>query len=98
MGFKVKDFPYELRVGRDISAVSSLAATVADQENDFDFIMVDVCHAMNYRNQKTIETRDIALTRAGKLRMCLIFNRYEYQKRVLAGLRAGQGELKWGLC
>lgn len=50
MGFKVKDFPYELRVGRDISAVSSLAATVADQENDFDFIMVDVCHAMNFRN------------------------------------------------
>jgi hypothetical protein len=30
MGFKMKDFPYELH--RDIFAVSSLPATVADQE------------------------------------------------------------------
>ncbi len=49
MGYKIKDFPYEMRVGRDITAVSSLAATINDQENDFDFILVDVCHAMNFR-------------------------------------------------
>ena len=65
MGFKVKDFPYELRVGRDINSVSNLAATIADQEDNFDFIMVDVCHALNFRTHKTIETRDIALTRSG---------------------------------
>lgn len=29
--------------------------------------MVDVCHAMNFRTHKTIETRDIALTRSGNL-------------------------------
>ena len=66
MPFTVKEFPYSLRVGRDINAVSSLQATIADQENDFDFILVDVCHALNFRNHKTIESRDIALTRAGK--------------------------------
>ena len=49
MGYKIKEFPYELRVGRDINTVSSLAATIKDQENDFDFIMVDVCHAKNFR-------------------------------------------------
>lgn len=65
MGFKIKEFPYELRVGRDINAVSSLAVTIQDQENDFDFILVDVFHALNFRTHKTIESRDIALTRAG---------------------------------
>jgi hypothetical protein len=68
MPYTVKDFPYSLRIGRDVNAVSSLQATIADQENDFDFILVDVCHALNFRNQKTIESRDIALTRAGKCR------------------------------
>lgn len=66
MGYRTKEFPYELRIGRDINCVSSLQGTIQDQENDFDFIMVDVCHAMNFRNHKTIDTRDIALTRAGK--------------------------------
>jgi hypothetical protein len=66
MGFKIKEFPYEMKVGRDIGAVSSLQATIADQEADFDFIIVDVCHAMNFRTHKTIETRDIAITRSGK--------------------------------
>jgi hypothetical protein len=50
MPYSVKEFPYQLRVGRDINAVSSLQATIADQEEDFDFILVDVCHAMNFRN------------------------------------------------
>ncbi len=68
MPYTVKEFPYSLRIGRDVNAVSSLQATIADQENDFDFILVDVCHALNFRNQKTIESRDIALTRAGKCR------------------------------
>jgi hypothetical protein len=49
MPYNVKEFPYQLRVGRDINAVSSLQATIADQEEDFDFILVDVCHAMNFR-------------------------------------------------
>ena len=49
MGYRVKEFPYELRFGRDINTISSLAATIQDQENDFDFILVDICHAMNYR-------------------------------------------------
>ncbi len=65
MPFTVKEFPYALRVGRDMNAVSSLAATIADQEADYDFILVDVCHAMNFRTHKTIESRDIALTRSG---------------------------------
>jgi hypothetical protein len=30
MGFRVKEFPYELRVGRDLNCVSSLQATIAD--------------------------------------------------------------------
>lgn len=49
MGFKIKDFPYELKVGRDINAVSSLAQTISDQDQEFDFILVDVCNSMNYR-------------------------------------------------
>jgi hypothetical protein len=78
MGFKIKEFPYELRVGRDINTVSSLSATIADQENDFDFIIVDVCHAMNFRNHKTISSRDIALTRSGNSRWKSLTNIFRY--------------------
>ena len=98
MGYKIKDFPYELRVGRDINAVSSLAGTILDQENDFDFILVDVCNAMNFRNQKTIESRDIALTRSGK-HLLFILNRYKHQKWVLARFCACQSKLGgWRVC
>jgi hypothetical protein len=47
MGFKVKDFPCELRVGGDISTVSFQTATVAGQDNYFDFFIDDVFHAIN---------------------------------------------------
>lgn len=74
MGFKVKDFPYENQwVATSPRCLPWLRRWPTG--NDFDFIMVDVCLSLNQRNQKTIETRDIALTRAGKLRDCLIFNR-----------------------
>lgn len=66
MGFKTKEFPYELKVGRDINTVSNLNQTIKEQQEYFDFIMIDVCHAMNFRTESTLQTRDIAITRSGK--------------------------------
>lgn len=78
MGFKTKDFPYELKVGRDLDAVSNLQQAIKDQEEEFDFVMVDLCHALNFRTHKTIESRDIALTRAGNIMNLYIFS-YRHQ-------------------
>ena len=64
MGYKHKDFPYELRIGRDINSVSNLAMTVKEQEPDFDFILIDLCHSLNMRTSSTIDSRQIALTRS----------------------------------
>ncbi len=44
MPFKSKDFPYQLRVGRDINTVNNLAQLLKDQQDYFDFIMIDICH------------------------------------------------------
>lgn len=38
---------------------------------NFDFLMVDTAHALNFRDHRTIQSRDIALTRSGK---CKIVN------------------------
>lgn len=54
MGIKLKEFPYELRIGRDLTSVPNLSQAIKDQENDFDFIMVDVCHPCNFRTESTI--------------------------------------------
>lgn len=50
MGFKIREIPYELKVGRDINSCPNLAQAIKDQENDFDFIMVDLCNKHNFRN------------------------------------------------
>lgn len=33
---------------------------------EIDFAMIDICNAQNFRDEKTISSRDIALTRPGK--------------------------------
>lgn len=65
MGFKTKEFPYQLKVGRDINSVNNLAQLLKDQQDYFDFIMIDICHQLNFRTEETIQSRDIALTRSG---------------------------------
>lgn len=65
MGIKLREFPYELRIGRDLTTVPNLSQTIKDQENDFDFILIDTCHPSNFRTETTISSRDIALTRSG---------------------------------
>ena len=65
MGYKLKEIPYELKVGRDLKSVSSLHTTCMDQESQFDFILIDICHAMNFRTPESIVSRDIALSRSG---------------------------------
>jgi len=37
-----------------------------DMFHDIDFAMIDICNAQNFRDEKTISSRDIALTRPGK--------------------------------
>ena len=34
--------------------------------SEIDFAMIDICNSQNFRDEKTIQTRDIALTRPGK--------------------------------
>jgi len=65
MGFKTKEIPYEMRVGRDINTVSNLNQTIKEQRDYFDFILIDICHAMNFRTDSTLQSRDIAITRSG---------------------------------
>ena len=85
MGFKIREFPYEMRVGRDLTSVPNLSQAIKDQENDFDFILVDTCHASNFRTESTISTRDIALTRSGmhlyhsSLKISFLY-RYQHKK------------------
>ena len=63
-----KKYPYKLRLGMDASNVTNLHTFINDNlDMAFDFAMVDMCHQMNFRDEKTIQSRDIALTRSGKL-------------------------------
>lgn len=66
MPYERKEFPYPLRVGADIRTVSDLKQLTRDMFSEIDFAMVDICNAHNFRDEKTISTRDIALTRPGK--------------------------------
>lgn len=83
MGFKIKELPYELKVGRDLTAVSSLAQAVKEQQDQFDFVLVDACHALNFRSEVSLQTRDIALTRAGRYPSLTIQTR---ASRAISGL------------
>ncbi|CDW76653.1 protein arginine n-methyltransferase [Stylonychia lemnae] len=64
MGFKTPEIPYELKVGRDINTVFNLHQVISEQQDYFDFVLVDICNALNFRTDATISSRDIALTRA----------------------------------
>lgn len=66
MPLESQNFPYTLRLGLDVRSCMNLSQFCNDLDQIFDFAMVDVCHALNFRDQKTIQSRDIALTRSGK--------------------------------
>jgi hypothetical protein len=66
MPYNLKEFPYPLRVGCDVRSCNDLPAMFNDLDQQIDFIMVDVGHALNFRDENTIQTRDIALSRPGK--------------------------------
>ena len=66
MPFECKTFPYSMRIGLDIRSCMNLTQYCNELDMNYDFLMVDVCHAMNFRDEKTIQSRDIALTRSGK--------------------------------
>lgn len=74
MPYKTKEIPYDFRVGRDINSVSNLRNLITEQSQFFDFILIDVCHASNFRTETTIQTRDIALTRAGNCHFAFLFD------------------------
>jgi len=67
MGFKVDAFPYELRVGNDLNNSSNLQQMCLNNENNFDFILVDIANKLNFRDVKTSDTRKISLARSGKI-------------------------------
>ena len=58
--------PYTLQLGVDIAeAPSNLGQTLRDAESDgFDTAIVNLFHDGNFRDEKTISTRQIAHTRA----------------------------------
>ena len=66
MPFQTKKFPYALSVGVDLKSVSDLPDMLEQLPLSFDFAQIDVCNMANFRDEKTIATRDIALTRSGK--------------------------------
>ena len=66
MPFENKKYPYKMRVGLDLRSCMNLTQYCNELDINFDFLMIDVCHALNFRDEKTIASRDIALTRSGK--------------------------------
>jgi len=44
MPYERKEFPYPLRVGADIRAVSDIKQLTQDLYTEIDFIMVDICN------------------------------------------------------
>ena len=66
MPFENKKYPYKMRVGLDLRSCMNLTQYCNELDMNFDFLMIDVCHALNFRDEKTIASRDIALTRSGK--------------------------------
>ena len=44
MGYKINEFPYTLRIGRDLRSSPNLFQTVKDHEQGYDFIMVNAFH------------------------------------------------------
>ena len=67
MPYERKEFPYPLKVGADMRTVSDLNQLTKDMFREIDFAMIDICNAHNFRDEKTTSSRDIALTRPGKL-------------------------------
>jgi len=66
MPYSIKDFPYPMKVGLDLRMCNDLPALFNDIDHNIDFLMVDVCQKLNFRDQNTLESRDIALSRPGK--------------------------------
>ena len=44
MGFKIKEFPYELKIGRDLTSTPNLAQACRDHQYDFDFLLIDTAN------------------------------------------------------
>jgi len=65
MPYERKEFPYNLKVGADMKSVANLLQLTKDLCPSIDFMMIDVCNALNFRDERTILSRDIALTRPG---------------------------------
>jgi len=50
MPYKLKEFPYPLRVGLDFKSVSDLHLAFESMPNSFDFMMFDICNQANFRD------------------------------------------------
>lgn len=81
MPYERKEFPYPLKVGADVRSVQNLQQLSDDLYSGIDFVMIDVCNALNFRDEKTLISRDIALTRPGKAKSVITLS-YRYMCRV----------------
>ena len=66
MPYERKEFPYPLRVGADVRSCTSLQQLSDDLHQEIDFVLIDICNQHNFKDERTILTRDVALTRPGK--------------------------------
>ena len=66
MPYNLKEIPYPFRCGVDYRNVPNLHQLINDLDMQYDFALVNVCNLQNFRDQNTMTTRDIALTRSGK--------------------------------
>ena len=70
MPYDKQGIPYTLRIGIDTRNVPNLHQLISNLDMNYDFAMVNVCNVHNFRDQNTMTTRDIALTRSGKPTKC----------------------------
>ena len=54
MPFEHKTFPYPMRMGLDIRSCMNLSQYCNELDMNFDFLMVDTAHALNFRDHRTI--------------------------------------------
>jgi len=63
--YKVDGIPYELRLGMNVPVCPpTLKVAVQDLCHNYDFVILDLFHKMNFRDENTIMSRQIAHTRS----------------------------------
>ena len=62
---RVENIPYDLKLGMNVpTCPPNLKQSVIDLHHDYDFVLMNLYHSNNFRNEETIQNRTIAQTRS----------------------------------